>query len=376
MGTGAVSILLHTFPYPARWLYWLSVAAFCVNTLLFATLTLIILMRFILYPAQWSVMLNDTTQSLYIAAWPMGLSQIIFMMIYVCSPIWSSWVTYLAWAMWMLDAALSIVVSLLIPFLHMKTKAQRELSSFTALEMFPFLTCVVASGTGAVVSTALSDPQQAFGTVIVSYILLGISLPMALITTTIYTQRLMLQKLPPRTTIVSVFLPVGPPCMGGLAAINLGQTCLNILPKMQIIDPLAGVVFYSLGVLCAIMLWGFASLWLGLAVFTVCYTRRFEFNLGWWAFTFPVALFASVSIKIGEIIASRFFRVFGAIVAVGVILLWMMVSVMTIKGVFSGKLFEHPTSLLATPNREAGTGDFQLAEAPLNDDRAKAKLSA
>lgn len=371
MGTGAVSILLHTFPYPARWLYWLSIVFFCFEILLLTTLTFFIILRFTLYPAQWSIMINHPTQSLFIAAWPMGFSQIIFMMIYVCSPIWGPWVTYLAWAMWIFDAAVSIIILLLIPFLHMKAKTQRELASFTALEMFPFLAAMVASGTGAVVSTALHNPQQALATVIASYILMGISLPMSFIITTIYTQRLMLHKLPPSAVIVSVFMPIGPPCMGAIASIILGQTCLEVFPKTDIIHPLAGPIFYSLGILWACMLWGFAFVWLGLAVITVYYTKRFEFNLGWWALTFPVALFASVSIKMGETIPSRFFRIVGAIVAVGVFLLWMMVSTMTIRGAISAKLFEAPPlSSTTTTNidMEIRMKDIEVAADTRKDD--------
>jgi tellurite resistance protein TehA-like permease len=187
MGTGVVSILLHTFPYPARWLYWLSIVVFCFDLLLFTTLTLITILRFTLYPAQWRIMINHPTRSLFIAAWPTGFAQIIFMMIYVCSSIWGPWVTYLAWAMWILDTVVSVLIILFISFLHMRVKTARELASFTALEMFPFLACIVASGTGTVVATAVPDPRQALATVIVSYILLGISLPMAFIVTTIYT---------------------------------------------------------------------------------------------------------------------------------------------------------------------------------------------
>src|SRR4051794_9705555 len=36
MGTGIVSLLLITIPYQARWLYWLSVVFFVLNTILFS----------------------------------------------------------------------------------------------------------------------------------------------------------------------------------------------------------------------------------------------------------------------------------------------------------------------------------------------------
>jgi hypothetical protein len=86
-----------------------------------------------------------------------------------------------------------------------------------------------------------------------------------------------------------------------------------------------------------------------------------------------------VSIKIGATIASRFIRVLRAIFAVSVILLWVMVSIRPIKGVFAGNLFEYPPSLSATGSRETRTDDLELAEAPITmtepDPRSQQKLA-
>ena len=62
---------------------------------------------------------------------------------------------------------------------------------------------------------------------------------------------------------------------------HLGQISLEVLPKTHVIHLLARVVFYSLDVPCAVVLRVFACLWLGLAITTVCYAKRFEFDLGW-----------------------------------------------------------------------------------------------
>lgn len=77
----------------------------------------------------------------------------------------------------------------------------------------------MAAASGAVVANVLVDidPQHALWTVVVSYVLWGIGVPMALMVTTIYLQRLTLHKLPPKAVIVSVFLPLGPLGQGGFA---------------------------------------------------------------------------------------------------------------------------------------------------------------
>ena len=66
MGTGIVSILLHNFPFGARWLYWLSVIVFCLNILLFVTFTIISALRYTLYPGIFNAMLRHPVQSLFL----------------------------------------------------------------------------------------------------------------------------------------------------------------------------------------------------------------------------------------------------------------------------------------------------------------------
>jgi tellurite resistance protein TehA-like permease len=57
MGTGVVSILLHTlstlYPHYYTSLHILSITFFILNTLLFALILLISILRYTMYPATW-----------------------------------------------------------------------------------------------------------------------------------------------------------------------------------------------------------------------------------------------------------------------------------------------------------------------------------
>ena len=88
MGTGIVSILLHNLPYNGRWLYWLSVIIFALNVALFIFFLLVSLLRYMLYPEIWVVMIQHPTQSLFLGTFPMGLATIINMVVFVCVPAW------------------------------------------------------------------------------------------------------------------------------------------------------------------------------------------------------------------------------------------------------------------------------------------------
>jgi tellurite resistance protein TehA-like permease len=84
-----------------------------------------------------------------------------------------------------------------------------DLSSMTAVWLLPIVSCVVAAASGAIVADVLPNIHLALATILASYILWGIGVPLALMVICIYLQRLMFYKLPPKAMLVSVFLPLG-----------------------------------------------------------------------------------------------------------------------------------------------------------------------
>lgn len=233
MGTGIVSILLNTLPYNAQWLYWISVVIFAINVLLFITGCIISFLRYTLYPEIFGAMIVHSVQSMFIGTFPMGLTTIINMFCFVCVPAWGEWTRNFAWGLWIFDAILSVVTALSLPFLlyvfplfqtyptvtlkssSMAHGNETQLSSMTAIWLLPIVSCIVAASSGAIVADVLPNPQHALWTVLVSYVLWGIGVPLAMMVMVIYLQRLTLHKLPPKAVIVSVFLPLGPLGQGG-----------------------------------------------------------------------------------------------------------------------------------------------------------------
>jgi tellurite resistance protein TehA-like permease len=117
MGTGIVSLLLHNLPYNGTWLYWISVAIFALNVLLFITGSIISILRYTLYPEIFLAMIKHPVQSMFIGTFPMGLATIINMFCLVCVPAWGEWARYFAWGLWIFDAVVSVMTALSLPFI-------------------------------------------------------------------------------------------------------------------------------------------------------------------------------------------------------------------------------------------------------------------
>ncbi|RMJ26288.1 transporter [Aspergillus sp. HF37] len=342
MGTGIVSILLNTLPYNARWLYWISVVFFALNVLLFAVFSVISLLRYALYPELIRPVLVHPVQSMYLGTFPMGLATLITMVCFVCVPAWGGWTRNFAWGLWIFDAVLSVIVALGTPFVLMTHGKDLHLAAMTAVWLLPIVSCVVASSAGAVVASILIDEQHALWTILASYCLWGIGVPLATMVIGIYLQRLTLYKLPPKAAIVSVFLPLGPLGQGSFGIMKLGSVANDVFPKTHSLDPSAGSVLYSACFLIGLLVWAFGLVWLFFAVASVIRCKTFPFNVGWWSFTFPLGVFATGTCQLGRELPSRFFNVLGTIFSLCVVIVWVVVSVGTIRGIVNGRLFHAP----------------------------------
>jgi tellurite resistance protein TehA-like permease len=117
MGTGITSVLLLTLPYNGIWLYWISVSIFVLNIVLFGIGTVITVLQFTLYPKVWDVIINDPYQAMFIGCFPIGFATIIDMFALVCVPAWGERVGIVAWAFWMVDAAMAAIAAICLPFL-------------------------------------------------------------------------------------------------------------------------------------------------------------------------------------------------------------------------------------------------------------------
>jgi tellurite resistance protein TehA-like permease len=373
MGTGIVSLLLAAIPFEAEWLYWLAVVFLGLNTILFACAALVSTARYTLYPEIWSVMVADTTNSLFLGTIPMGFATLISAWCSLCIPYLGPWAVTFAWVCWMIDSVVAVVVSIALPVMLISSSDRQALDRITAAQLLPIAASIVAAGTGASVAEHLQDPEQALRTVLVSYVLWGMAIPLAMTVLVMYYTRLALHKLPPREIIVSSFLPLGPLGMGGYTITRLGDVCRLVLPRTDTFSDLviAGDVLFILGVFIALIMWAFGLTWLCFALASIYKSRPFYFNMGWWGFTFPLGVMALSTMEFGHIFQSLFFKVLGTIFACAVVLLWCVVATATIRGAWDGKLFFAPC-LKNLPKRVEGEGEGREADAA---EKAKASMN-
>lgn len=122
---------------------------------------------------------------------------------------------------------------------------------------------------------------------------------------------------------------------------QLGTVAMKTFPKTGTLTPNSGEIFYVVGVLVALVMWGFGLVWFFFALASIA-RSRFPFNMGWWGFTFPIGVYTLATNQFGKEIPSKFFSVLGTILSVAVIMLWIIVALITLRHSLTGELFFAP----------------------------------
>lgn len=189
-----------------------------------------------------------------------------------------------------------------------------QLSGMTAAWLLPIVSTIVAAASGGIVASVLQNEQHALWTIIISYILWGTGVPLAMMVLVMYFHRLTIHKLPPREVIVSVFLPLGPLGQGSFGIMQLGKEAMRVFPQTNSVSAQvpAGTVLYIVGFMIGLIMWGFALVWLFFALATIR-RSKFPFNMGWWGFTFPIGVFTVSTTTLAKELPSLFFKVLGTV---------------------------------------------------------------
>lgn len=339
MGTGIVAILLQNFPFPFYGLPTIALVIYILNVVIYCTFTLMTVARYILFPSIFELMMKHSAQSLFIGTIPMGLTTITNFTILVIADK-KEWGMDLAFGLYITQLVLTVFSCIVVPY-YIIVHHNHQLESMNGTWLLPIVPAVVTSSSGGLLANHI-DEGRALVVLLISYVMMGMGLLLALSIIVIYFYRLAVHKLPPKEVIISSFLPLGPLGQGAYGMIQMGSAGKRLFGDKYIHG--LGDTAYGLGFLFALFLWGYGLWYLCVAVFSVGITvkQKIPFNMGWWGLTFPLGVYTAATISIGNVLDSMFFHVLGAIFVCILVLIWLAVIAKTLKGAFTGEMFFAP----------------------------------
>lgn len=340
MGTGILALMLAQFPFHVPGLQAISRGLWIANIALFALLSVMFVARWVFFPDAFRRMLTHSVQSMFLGAIPMGLATIVNGYIAFGLPTMGARALQIAYPLWWVDAGLAVLSGFLVPYL-MFTDQEHTIDKMTAVWLLPIVPAEVAAATGGLIAPHVA-PHVAALILVVSGILWSLSVPLALGVLVILFMRLALHNLPPRDVAVSGWLTLGPLGTGSLAMILLGDAAARALASTSLAG-IAGAV-HGFGMVVGLLLWGYGAWWWVMAILMTAHhaKRDLPFNMGWWAFTFPLGVYTAATLALARDTGSTFFLYSGALFVLMLAVLWILVMARTMHGAWHGYLFHAP----------------------------------
>jgi tellurite resistance protein TehA-like permease len=198
---------------------------------------------------------------------------------------------------------------------------KHTLEKMTALWLLPFITLIVASSTGGLLSAALKAQSIQFAilTALFSLTMVIIGLSLAFMIITIYLARLVICGPPEKLLVLSAFVALGPLAQGGYSLLINGQNLSGILPLyLSGTFPevaVGGQMIFSFCFCGAYILWSMGICWIIISSYSILSVLKegsVPFSITYHGLIFPIAIYALLSVQLGNVVDSGFFQGFGA----------------------------------------------------------------
>ncbi|MCF5744751.1 TDT family transporter [Pseudomonas tremae] len=341
MGTGILSLALAQLPGNSALLRNLGEALWFLNIGLFVLFSVMYACRWLLFFNEARKVFGHSTVSMFFGTIPMGLATLISGLLVFGPARWGDSIVPVAEALWWLDVAMALACGVLIPFM-MFTRQEHSIEKMTAVWLLPVVAAEVAAACGGLLTQQLATPDAQFTVLITSYVLWAYSVPVALSILVILLLRLALHKLPHESMAASSWLALGPIGTGALSMLVMSSDAPAVFAAHGLAS--MGSVAAGVGVIAGMLFWGLGLWWMALAVLITAryFKQGLAFNLGWWAFTFPLGVYALATLKLGATLHLGFFDVFGQGLVGLLAVMWLIVSAHTLAGAYRGHLFVSP----------------------------------
>ncbi|CAO1618669.1 unnamed protein product [Jaminaea pallidilutea] len=355
MGTGVIATLLNLLPWPSihAGLRYPALVWLIADIFLFLLFTAAFVARYVVFPEVLPLTIKHPQKSMFLGTVPMGLTVIVSGICQLGTVEFGlgAGPALAASGLWWLATALSLLTAIGVPYV-VTTWQSHSFSSTTAALLLPIVPPITAAATGSVIAQALANEgyaTYAFTIMIVSYMVLGVGLPLAMLILVLYFQRLLLFKQPPREVIISVFLPLGPCGQGGEALLHLGQVAYQLFPTIstrpgsgvQELSLPVGQALFGAGLVGALLLWGLGIWWFALAILTLIRELRrgrLQFNMGWWGSTFPLGSLAICTARLAIALDSLALKIVYTAFVILTLAVWFTVAIPTFIGFVDGSL--------------------------------------
>ncbi|KAF8321246.1 hypothetical protein DL93DRAFT_1624708 [Clavulina sp. PMI_390] len=345
MGTSAVCVCLANLHDQWSWahdiarvFYYLTISIFIINTLT-------LMSQIILYPKRSKRLIFDPVMGVFVPIFCLSFGTVVIGTCAFAVPdgVVSSEFAYRLYWLYVALAALITFGMTLIWF-----DEGHALAEFTPADAFLVYPLMLAGLIGGNVLNVMDNTDyKAIGVLFSAIFFQGLGFFMAMFFIALYIVRIYLNGLLSGALANAGFVVTGPPGFTAAALISLGKHASVILPAFNLINPIAGEVWYAVSLLDALMLFGLAVFFFIFAALPYWFKLKKDLHqiLGCWALTFPNVGWISTVKLLGDDLKIPGFYVLHDILTIAMCITWLLLVVFTATAFWRREIFYEQDAL-------------------------------
>jgi tellurite resistance protein TehA-like permease len=301
-GTGIIAVTLHNLDYQFDGLGIISIIFWVITILLLLLFLLLYTLRIILFPkAVTTALATDIIETAGLASISITFTVIIQMIALTLVSSWSPRWGLVAYILWWINTAMAIATCIGIPYVFVKYEPP-GMGALSPATQLPLIASLTAAAGGAIICTygGLNNRLQV-PVIIVSYLLIGMGLPLSLGFDSLFLTRLMGGSSPSGLKVYQDMILCGPWGQGSFALQALGEVVMNgsfagygrgIFLTSQAATPVGYASIFA-----GLIAWAQGTFWWAFACISILHMmvvhlkngglRGLEFGLPIWAVVFP-----------------------------------------------------------------------------------------
>ncbi|KAG9228921.1 voltage-dependent anion channel-domain-containing protein [Amylocarpus encephaloides] len=349
MATGGIANVLHTVPYQSKWLRVIGTIIFLFNVLLFLLNCFFITLRFKWNPGSLKASFTSPSESLFIPAAVVTLGTMFTNMAQYGIPHTGPWFQTVMQVLFWSYASISFIASSGMYLIIWSTQTF-PIHTMTPIWIFPAYPALMLAPMASSIISALPDAAAAqrinataiaFGAVTIQ----GTGYMVSLMIYSAFIYRLMTQKLPRESTRPGMFVSVGPSGFTVAGLVGLGSNLNKILPDGYQGNADATSILELLSLMVGLWIWGLC-LWFFLVSIGAHWSvmkpydekHHIHFDMTWYSFVFPNTALITATFAIGKALESKAIRIFGTVLSVLIVGLWLFIFFMMIRSLVFNRI--------------------------------------
>ncbi|MDX6206399.1 MAG: hypothetical protein QOF39_2456 [Frankiales bacterium] len=316
MGTGIVATAAASLPHQVRGLHTFALGVWVLAAVMLIALTAATVAHWVLQPAQARSYLNDRVVGHFYGAPAMAVLTVgAGTLLLGRDLIGLNAALVIDWVLWILGTAGGLVCAALVPYVAFTRHDNPPDAAFGGWLM-PVVPPMVSATTGALLAEHLAAGQLRETLVSLCWSMFGLSLVASIIVIGLVWGRLAQHGVGAAAAVPTLWILLGP----------IGQS-IAAANGLAGVDPSAA----PLARLYGLAAWGFALLWLGIALAITTRTLRngLPFSLAWWSFTFPVGTVVTGTSALAARTGLDVFSWSAVALYVGLVAAWAVVIIRT-----------------------------------------------